>query len=200
VNRHTVRRALQALRDEGLVLSRRGAGVFVTPQPTEYRLGARVRFQQNLTAAGKAPGRTILALVTRNADPAEARALQIQPGDSVHACDGLSLADGLPIAVFRSIFPADSLPDLATLLRQTGSVTAALAAHGVADYTRAITRITACAADAAQAGHLGLPAGAPLLRTEAVNIDTARRPVEYGLTWFSGDRVTLTVPGSLPQD
>jgi GntR family phosphonate transport system transcriptional regulator len=27
----------------------------------------------------------------------------------------------------------------------------------------------------------------------AVNIDGAGRPVEYGITWFAGDRVTLTV-------
>ena len=35
--------------------SRRGAGVFVTARPTDYPLGRRVRFHQNVLAAGQTP-------------------------------------------------------------------------------------------------------------------------------------------------
>ena len=41
VNRHTVRHALAALAERGLVVARRGAGVFVRHAPTEYPLGRR---------------------------------------------------------------------------------------------------------------------------------------------------------------
>ena len=57
VNRHTVRHALASMAEDGLVRSRRGAGVFVTARPTEYPLGKRVRFSQNLMAAGRTPDR-----------------------------------------------------------------------------------------------------------------------------------------------
>ena len=40
---------------------------------------------------------------------------------------------------------------------------------------------------------LHLPEGAPVLRTTSVNIDAGGRPVEFGTTWFAGERVTLTV-------
>ena len=50
VNRHTVRRALGALAEQKLVHSRRGAGVFVAQRPTDYPLGRRVRFHQNVLA------------------------------------------------------------------------------------------------------------------------------------------------------
>ena len=33
----------------------------------------------------------------------------------------------------------------------------------------------------------------PVLRSVAVNVDAAGVAVEYGTTWFAGDRVTLTV-------
>ena len=56
VNRHTVRHAIKALTKEGLVLPRRGAGVYVTSTPTDYPIGRRVRFHQNLTAAGRGAG------------------------------------------------------------------------------------------------------------------------------------------------
>lgn len=193
VNRHTVRRALGDLAAAGLVVSRRGAGVFVADRPADYPLGPRVRFARNLAAAGRLPGRRFLAIETRRADPDEAEALGLDCGAAVHCADGLSLADGQPIAIFRSVFPAARLPGLPGALRSQGSVTGALQMLGVADYTRAQTRISAQTADASQAAHLHLVAGAALLRSVAVNLGPDGRPIEYGTTWFAGSRVTLTL-------
>jgi GntR family phosphonate transport system transcriptional regulator len=113
----------------------------------------------------------------------------------VQVYEGLSLADGVPIAVFRSVFPADRFPGLLKDLEETRSVTQALARHGVKDYTRAFTRLTAKIATPSQARHLRLPEDAPILRSVSLNVDISNRPVEYGRTWFAGDRVTLTVDG-----
>ena len=35
--------------------------------------------------------------------------------------------------------------------------------------------------------------GEPILRTLAVNVDPEGQPIEYGRTWFAGDRITLTL-------
>ena len=193
VNRHTVRQALAALAEAGAVHARRGAGVFVTAMPTDYPLSRRVRFHQNVLASGRTPSRQILRQETRPADSGEATALHLAAGVLVHVVDGLSLADGSPLAMFRSIFPATRFPHLLAAIARLGSVTAALAETGVTDYTRAETRITAIAADALLALHLRLAQGAPLLRSVAVNVDAAGLPIEFGTTWFAGDRVTLTV-------
>lgn len=193
VNRHTVRRAIKDLAQAGLVHARRGAGVFVTVAPTDYPIGRRVRFHQNLAAAGRAPAKDILHLATRGADAAEAEALALSAGAQVHVYEGLSLADGQPIALFRSVFPAARFPQLCELITETRSVTAALSACGVADYTRASTRLNAKSATATQALHLRIAEGAPILRTISVNVDPSGTPIEYGHTWFAGDRVTLTV-------
>jgi GntR family phosphonate transport system transcriptional regulator len=193
VNRHTVRHALSALADRGLLHARRGAGVYVTSRPTDYPLGRRVRFHQNVVAAGQTPSRRISRSETRPCDAEEARALRLRPGESVHVIEGVSLADDQPIAVFRSLFPAARFPDLPRHLGETQSITAALAASGVADYTRAETRLTAQLADAVLAVALQVRPGAPVLRTVAVNVDPKGAPVELGSTWFAGERVTLTV-------
>ncbi|MEY8841986.1 UTRA domain-containing protein, partial [Cribrihabitans sp. XS_ASV171] len=113
----------------------------------------------------------------------------------VQVYDGVSLVDEEPIAVFQSVFPGDRLPGLLEALRETQSVTAALRRCGVADYTRASTRITARAATPAQALQLRLSEGAPLIRTTGINVDPDGVPVEYGRSWFAGDRVTLTLDG-----
>lgn len=194
VNRHTVRHALADLAARGLVRSRRGAGVFVTGRPVDYPLGRRVRFHQAVEAQGQVPSRDYTRIETRGADAREAAALRIAQGEAVHLAEGVSSADGQPIAAFRSVFPG-WLQGLPEALRGGASITAALAACGVADYTRASTRLTAKAAKPMLALRLRLDEGAPILRSEAVNIDAAGRVVEFGITWFAGDRVTLTVGG-----
>jgi len=193
VNRHTVRRALAELSEGGLTHARRGAGVFVAARPADYPIGRRVRFHRNLAEAGRAPERRLLHNETRTADAREATALQLPEGAQVHVVEGISLVDGAPLALFRSLFPAARFPGLADRLGRISSVTEALRAEGVRDYTRAETRITAKAVTATQALHLRLPEGAPLLRTVAVNVDAQGVPVEFGHTWFAGDRITLTV-------
>lgn len=193
VNRHTVRQALADLAAAGLVHARRGAGVFVAARPADYALGRRVRFHQNVAASGRTPSRRITRAETRPASAAEATALRLSPGDRVHVIEGVSLADGQPIAAFRSVFAAVRFPGFLAAMTGQSSITVALAACGLTDYTRAETRLTAKLASSVLALALQVQPGAPVLRSVAVNVDAAGVPVEFGTTWFAGDRVTLTV-------
>lgn len=193
VNRHTVRHGISALVDEGLIRTRRGSGAFVAATPTDYPIGQRVRFHENLIAAGRRPDKRVLQVEQRSATTGEAKALQIAPGDPVCAYHGLSLADGQPIAVFESLFPLGRLTGIEEALSQTSSVTEALRLIGITDYTRASTRLTAVRATATHALHLQLSEGDPILKSSGVNVDECGVPVEFGRTWFASDRVTLTL-------
>ncbi|WBU61646.1 phosphonate metabolism transcriptional regulator PhnF [Paracoccus albus] len=190
VNRHTLRRAVRSLAEEGLLYSRRGAGVFVAAAPLEYRLGERVRFHRNIELAGRVPGRKIDSVVTRQCDKTEATALNIPPGSKVLAVEGVSTVDYRPVALFRSIFPADLSPKLIGALSKEGSITRALAQCGISDYTRVSTRMAAALANETQAATLQIDPGGALLRTESINAANGRR-IERGLTWWAGERVTL---------
>lgn len=195
VNRHTVRHGISALVKEGLIRTRRGSGAFVAATPTDYPIGQRVRFHENLIAAGRRPEKRVLQIEMRSATTGEGKALQIAPGDPVCAYHGLSLADAQPIAVFESLFPIGRLSAIFEALHQTSSVTEALRLAGISDYTRASTRLTAVRATATHALHLVVSEGDPLLKSSGVNVDEWGVPVEFGRTWFAGDRVTLTLEG-----
>lgn len=193
VNRHTVRHALKALIDDGLVRTRRGAGAFVTGTPTEYPIGKRVRFHQNVLADGRTPEKRMLHIEERAASEREADVLQLGVRPRLCVYHGLSLADDVPVALFISHFPLERLPDMAQALRDTNGVTQALERCGVADYTRASTRISARSASVTQALHLHVAEGAPLIYSTSLNVDLDGHPIEFGRTWFAGDRVTLTL-------
>lgn len=195
VNRHTVRHALAHLVEDGLVRTRRGAGAFVAGVPTDYPIGRRVRFHESLLAGGHRPGKRLLLVELRAASASEAAALAVDEGAEICALHGLSFSDGQPIAVSESVFPSGRLPGIDQALAEVSSVTEALAMVGVADYTRASTRLTAVRADATQALHLQMQEGDPLLRSSGVNVDGDGVPVEFGRTFFAGDRVTLTLEG-----
>ena len=151
MNRHTVRRALGDLADRGMVRARRGAGVFVDAPPAEYPLGKRVRFHQNIRATGRLPEKRVLRLETRPADAVEAGALGLAEGAPVLVYEGLSLANGVAVAHFLSLFPSERLPGLATTFGTVASVTEALRLNGIADYTRTDTRVSAERASPTQA-------------------------------------------------
>lgn len=196
VNRHTVRHALSALVEEGLVLTRRGAGAFVSQKPTDYPIGKRVRYHQNLRASGRIPDRKVLHRETRLANAVEIDALQLAEGDLVHVRQALSFSDDQPLALGEGVFPAARLPDLHALLNEQSSITEALRLSGVEDYTRLSTRITAHCATPTQALHLQIREGEPVLRTIAVEVTSDGVPIQYGTTWFAGDRTTLTLQDS----
>ncbi|MEL7098846.1 MAG: phosphonate metabolism transcriptional regulator PhnF [Pseudomonadota bacterium] len=192
VNRHTVRHGLSALVDDGLVRTRRGAGAFVAAVPTDYPIGKRTRFTENLRRAGRRPEREVGGFAVRAATADEAALLDIPQGDPVLTTHGRSLGDGQPLSMSESIYPHDRLPGLADALALQMGVTYALREVGIADYTRASTRITAVTARATQAIVLGVSEGAPLLKTTFLNVADGV-PVEFGRTWWAGERVTLTL-------
>lgn len=197
VNRHTVRRALEALQEQGRIHVRRGAGSFVTQGRFDYAIGRKTRLTRNLGELGLTAGRRVLRAETVSADRRQAAMLQIAKGAPVFTTESVGEADGVAIIYARSAFPAERLPGIEAAYRaEDGGITRALARAGVQDYVRRWTRMVAERPGALIARHLGMMEAHPLLLAESLNEDLDGRPVEYGLTWFCSDRVQLVVEGS----
>lgn len=196
VNRHTVRRALQHLKGEGLLRSEKGRGTFVVDDVTQYRLGAHTRFTQNLLASHRMPGRRLLQLAELPASADVAMSLALDPGNPVLFALILGEADGVPISLGRNYYPAARLPGLAEAFRPyldvslgRFSITTALSACGVSEYRRQKTCVTGRMPSDQEAKHMRMPSREPVLETESLDVDEVGRPLIYAHTAFRTSRV-----------
>ncbi len=193
VNRHTIRRAVGELANEGLVSSRQGRGTFVESAPISYPIGARTRFSEIISRQAREPGGRLIASYRETAAPWLTEKLKLPAGATVHRLETLHVADGLPVSVSTAWFPAARFPDLVMHYAETGSVTKALAAHGVTDYSRARTDISARIAEPDEARLLQIQPTAPVLVTAVVNTDRDGQPIQVARTRFAAERIQLTV-------
>jgi len=193
VNRHTIRRAISALTERGLVRVERGRGMFVEDVVIDYPLTRRTSFSTNLLAQGRAPTSHLAGINVVQADHVVADALGLRDGEPVVCRRATGMADDVPISASLTYFPSSRFPNMAEQLKNAPSITAALNAYGIKDYRRGSTRIFTRFPMPSEATALRQPATQPVLVTEAIDIDSKGSPISYGLTCFAGARVQITV-------
>ncbi|BCP51895.1 putative HTH-type transcriptional regulator RB1450 [Kaistia sp. 32K] len=193
VNRHTVRRSLAELAARGLVRATQGRGTFVEDRPIPYPIGARTRFSENVSRAGREAGGKLLDAYPTSADRQVAAALGIDEGAPVVRMDTVRYADGTPISLGSAYFPLPRFSGLIEAYRSFDTLTAALEACGVADYRRHETRISARPAGAEEATRLDLAPGRLLLTVDSINVDIEGQPIQFTRAAFSADRTELVI-------
>lgn len=200
VNRHTVRRALDHLKDQGLLRSVQGQGTFVMDDVTEYRLGSRTRFTQNLLTSQRTPGRRLISVATIPADETVRHFLSLRNGEQVALVCVVGEADGKPISFGRNYFPCRTFPEIADAFRahlatpdKRLSMTSVFTSIGVSDYHRRMTKIACRPPTSEEAKHLRSPRGEYVLETEALDVADDERPFTYATTAFRSSAVRFVL-------
>lgn len=194
VNRHTVRSALAALAQEGIVRAVQGRGTLIERRERlNFPISKRTRFTTGIGGQARETRGFLLAAAAEPADAEVARWLKMRSGDTVIRLETTREADKRPVSRATSWFPAARFGDIAETYRKTESITKAFALLGLQDYVRATTEITAAHADAGDIADLELTPGAILLITKAMNTDLDGVPVQYSITRFAADRVQFTI-------
>ena len=189
-SRVTVRRALELLREEGLVDSRQGFGWYVSTEPLVQRLGQLDTIERQLEERGLVPERRILEFAFVDAP---ARVDKVLGTTHVLRVKRLNLADGEPFAIVTVWCPAELGQHLSRrdVERRPFYELLGVSLRG------ATQTIGADAAGTPDAELLRVPVGSPVLRCERVTTDTSGRPVLMSEHVFPAHRTEFVV--DLPQ-
>ena len=192
VSRVTVRRALEELRGEGLVTSRRGAGWFVAFDPVRQALGRVTTIEAALEASGATAERQILEFGFEPAPDPIARSLALEPGAEVLRVRRLTLADGEPFALVTVWLPGALGAQLSRDDAQRAPFYELLAARGTA-LGSATQSIGADIADADDVRLLGLAPGAAVLACRRVTLARDGSPVVASEHRYPAHRTTFEI-------
>lgn len=186
VSRVTVRKALDLLRDEGLIDARQGFGWFVSTDPVRQVLGRLGTIEEQLEQLGVGSERRVVGF---RFVAAPARVRQVLGADAVLEVRRVNLADGQPFARVTVWCPEELG---ARLSRADVEKVPFYELIGVA-IGGATQTIGAAAANAVDAELLAVPVGSPVLRCERVTRDVDDTPVLVSEHIFPAHRTEFVV-------
>ena len=189
-SRVTIRRALELVREDGLIAARQGFGWFVATDPVPQNLGSLATIESHVEGVGKLSERKIEEFAY---EPAPDRVARILGVDQVLRVKRVNLADGEPFAVVTVWCPAELGAHLSRkdLERRPFYELLDVRLRG------ATQTIGADLAGADDARLLGVPTGSPVLRCQRVTTDADGLAVLVSEHLFPAHRTEFVV--DLPQ-
>lgn len=179
VSQGTVRKAIDELAAENLVLRRQGKGTFVA---SHHEARAQFRFLRLMPDQGEphSPDNKIIEVKRLRAPAEVARQLEMKSGDSVIFIKRIQSFDGAPTIIEEIWLPGGIFKGLTAerLIEYKGPMYGLFETEFGARMIRAGERIRAVVADVEVAELLHIPIGTPLLSVERVSYTYGDKPVE----------------------
>ncbi|MGH6759971.1 MAG: GntR family transcriptional regulator [Phyllobacterium sp.] len=185
VSRVTVRKAVQGLVNDGLLVQRHGSGTFVAVSSTrvEQSLSQLTSFTEDMARRGMDVRSMWLDRGIYAPSPEEMVALGLSSGDSVARINRLRVANDTPMAIERASLSAAVLPNpelvtvsLYAILRETGH-----------QPVRAIQRISAAILKDPDARLLNVPPGSASLNIERISYLETGKVIEFTRSIYRAD-------------
>ncbi len=182
VSRITVRKALDGLVAEGLLVRRQGSGNFVSTR-VQKNFAKLTSFSEDMRARGRTPHSVWLKRTQGTVTPEEALTLRLSPGTPVFRFNRIRFADDAPMALEFATIVASALPSLEAV---DSSLYEALERSGHRP-VRALQRLRAVLLTEDQAELLKAKAGDPGLLVERLGSLRDGRAVEFSQSFYRGD-------------
>jgi GntR family transcriptional regulator len=182
VSRITVRKALDGLVADGLLIRRQGSGNFVSAR-VEKNFAMLTSFSEDMRARGRTPRSVWLKKSSGTVTPEEALALRLSPGTPVYRFHRLRYADDAPMAIEFATVVAAALPSLDAV---HDSLYEALERNNQRP-AKALQRLRAVLLNAEQAELLKSAEGAAGLLVERLGSLRDGRAIEFSQSYYRGD-------------
>jgi GntR family transcriptional regulator len=180
VSQGTVRKAIDELASEHILLRKQGKGTYVA---SHNEPSYQYRFLRVTPDSGEklVPKNLFFDLERGKAGAESARALGLKPGTAAVSFKRLMSFGGRPMILDEIVFEASQFPGLtlAELEEFNGSVYSFYETVFGVRMIRAEERLRAVAADSFASAHLKVPAGAPLLCVDRIAFTYGDKPVEW---------------------
>jgi len=182
VSRITVRKAIDELVDDGLLIRKQGSGTFVSNR-VEKNFAKLTSFSEDMRARGREPRSVWMNRAAGTVTPEESLALRSSPGTPVLRFHRIRYADDAPMAIEYATVIASCLPSLESVenslyeaLEQTGNRP-----------VRALQRLRAVLLTAEQAKLLKAQERDAGLLVARVGYLKDGRAVEFSQSFYRGD-------------
>lgn len=190
VNRHTIRRALDVLAQEGYVLRIQGRGTEVLEAPLRYPVMGKSAYSDWFNATGHEAEARLLGSVQRSAEALEIEQLGLSPQEEVVEYRTLRLIDDSPISLIRHCFAARHAEVLKEYKK--GSMRRYLKQQGH-ELTRVSSLIGARLPSTQEATRLMMPVQRPVLTVQTVSKNQYEQAFELALSVSRADRFQYQV-------
>ena len=195
VSRITVRKAIEGLVEEGLLVRRQGSGNFVAAR-IEKNFAKLTSFSEDMRSRGRTPHSEWLKRAEGAVTPEEALTLRLSPGAPVYRFHRLRFADDAPMCLEYATVAGECLPSLEAV---DTSLYEALERAGNRP-VRALQRLRALLLNAEQAKLLHAREGDAGLLVERVGFLRDGRAVEFCQSYFRGDTYDFVAELSSPSE
>ncbi|HEY0639747.1 MAG TPA: GntR family transcriptional regulator [Pseudonocardiaceae bacterium] len=192
VARMTLRKVLDELVAESVLLRRQGSGTFVAPPKVAQRLTA-TSFSEDMRSRGMRPGARTLGALTRPAGMAVGACLSIPPTAQILQVRRLRLADDSPMALEELHVPCDVVPGLTGADLVDHSFYELLERRYGLQLSGGTQTVEPTLVTAADAAELDVPPGSPAFLFERTSRVGSGRVVEFVRSIYRGDRYRIVV-------
>ena len=184
VSRATLRDAMRAFQERGLIVRRQGVGTYVGPKLIEAGLEELVSIETLAAQIGMRVTMVDLSVERREPSESESESLGLRDGQRVVEIARGIRAGGKPVAYLIDVIADGLVPDEAWGSGFRGSVLDLLVERGEFPLEFSRTEINAVAADRELAARMELPLGEVLLVFEASLFTRDRSIVDRSRSYF----------------
>lgn len=185
VSRITIRKALELLVDEEILVRKQRIGTFVSDKKVSRSLNYFMGFSQSCEMEGNKATTQFLSAELVKARPSDVKKLRLQEDDKVIRIRRLRFCNGEPVILEENHFPKEFGFLLAEDLN--GSLHEILSGHGIVLNNGSKT-IGVCYATREEAKHLGVKENDALILSKDIAYDVSGKPVYSGKEIINADR------------
>lgn len=190
VSRITVRKALELLSDEGLIIRKQGIGTFIASRKLDRYVDSILSFTETCEINGRKASAELISLEWKKASVSIAKHLGINEGEKVLCIRRLRSCDDHKVMLEENWFPQKYGYLVGEDL--SGSIYKILRSHGT-NPSHALKTIAICSADKNTQELLGVSEEKPLLMHTDTAMDEDYNVIHYTNLVIDPEHYTLTI-------